>query len=381
MIDNTTLLIAIGFSSAALVLTFFVGWLNTRQDHYLLSWAAGLAFVVLSLILMAFNSSHYETGGIIAQYAGLLTGLALVHLGVLQFRFGPVSLLGTACTLLTGLAATTIPFLLGYSGLGTIALNAACAVWMFMSGYHYWAGRREAPVPLLTGAALFMLAALSFVACASVLVSEGEMVLTAPPANWAEELNSIMMIVGLTGLGALSLTLSQYRATRLHRAEAQTDSLSGLLNRRALFDTFGATPTAGMAVLMFDIDHFKQINDKNGHAAGDAVIKHFASVLKQHLRDSDTAARLGGEEFCAILPPLPMEQARVVAERVRSAFELTPTRLVPDVIPATVSVGLAVCGPAEPFSSVLNRADDALYKAKNNGRNRVTMAPAVRLIA
>jgi diguanylate cyclase (GGDEF)-like protein len=140
-------------------------------------------------------------------------------------------------------------------------------------------------------------------------------------------------------------------------------------------------PQSGIAVLMFDIDHFKQINDKRGHAAGDAVIRHFAEMLRLHLRDSDAAARLGGEEFAAILPPLPLEQARIVAERVRLAFELSPTRFVSETIPATVSVGLAICGPEEPFSSVLNRADDALYKAKNNGRNRVTTAPAVRLIA
>lgn len=380
LLDQISLLTAIGFSSVALILTLCISWMGSRRDSFLLSWSVGLVLVVAGVVAYGMTVESYNEWSHVTSFVLTLLGFAAIYVGALQFRSKPLNLLSVAA--LTGglIALTTVPFLFGASALGTALANLGMGFLMGMSGYQYWSGRDEARVPMTANAVLYGIAAISFFLCAGMSIYE-PWHLTKRPENWAEEANAIIMIIGLTGIGAISLALNQSRWTRLHRAEAQTDSLSGLLNRRALFDRFGTEPTAGMAVLMFDIDHFKQINDKRGHAAGDAVIQHFSNILKQHLRDSDTAARLGGEEFCAILPPLPMEQARVIAERVRSAFELSPTRLVPEVIGATVSVGLAICGPAEPFSSVLNRADDALYKAKNNGRNRVNMAPAVRLIA
>jgi diguanylate cyclase (GGDEF)-like protein len=131
---------------------------------------------------------------------------------------------------------------------------------------------------------------------------------------------------------------------------------------------------------MFDIDHFKLINDRQGHAAGDAVIRHLAAILRDNLRDDDCVARIGGEEFCAVLLPMPVDHAKAVAERIRADFEAAAVRVIAEAVSATVSVGVATSGIDESFSSVLNRADTALYKAKDNGRNRVTSA-SIRLIA
>src|SRR5699024_9742557 len=114
----------------------------------------------------------------------------------------------------------------------------SCAMFMALSGQQYWLCRAEARAVLISGTILFHLTGFSFLLCAVVLVMDGAPVLSAPPSNWAEQFNSVMAIVGLTGLGALSLTLNQSRATRRHRREARTDSMTGLLNRRALFDQF-----------------------------------------------------------------------------------------------------------------------------------------------
>lgn len=381
MIDNSTLMIAIAFSSGALMLTLGLSWLNARHDGHLISWAAGMAFVVLALTALGLRSGRYDVPMQLVSFAALLSGMALIHVGICQFRTGRVCVLHAALLWLVAMLATGLPFLTGLSGVGTIALNLFCAIYMALSGYQYWAGRAEAPVPLTTAAVLFALTGISFLACAVVLLVEGRFVLTAPPNNWAEAFNSIMAIVGLTGIGALSLTLNQSRAARRHRLEAQTDSLTGLLNRRALFDRFGkAELPVGTAVLMFDIDHFKQINDRQGHAAGDAVIQQFAAILRRNLHDDDSMARIGGEEFCAVLQPMPVDQAKLVAERIRTDFEQAAVRLLSENIRSTVSVGVATSGADESFSSVLNRADSALYKAKDNGRNRVTAA-ALRLIA
>lgn len=381
MIDNGTLMIAIAFSSGALMLTLVLSWLNARHDGHLISWAAGMAFVVVALTALGLRNGRYDLWVQLGPYSALLSGMALIHIGICQFRSGHARLLPAALLWIVTMLATTLPMLAGLSGIGTIALNLSCATYMILSGYQYWAGRAEAPVQLLSGALLFVLTGVSFLACAAMLIIEGRFVLTAPPNNWAEQFNSIMAIVGLTGIGALSLTLNQSRATRRHRLEAQTDSLTGLLNRRALFDRFGSAELpVGTAVLMFDIDNFKQINDRQGHAAGDAVIQHFATILRQNLRGDDSITRIGGEEFCAVLQAMPVDQAKLIAERIRTDFQQAAVRLLSESISSTVSVGVATSGADESFSSVLSRADSALYKAKDNGRNRVTAAP-LRLIA
>lgn len=381
MIDNATLMIAIAFSSGALMLTLLLGWLNSRRESYLISWAAGMGLVVAALSMLGLRGDSYGASVILVPFAALLSGLALIHVGTRQFRLGVAHPLSSALLWIATISATTLPLMFGLTGLSTIMLNIGCALYMVLSGYQYWAGRNEARLPLVSGAVLFVLTGLSFLACAIQLLIDGRMVLTAPPSNWAEELNSIMAIVGLTGIGALSLTLNQSRAARRHRLDAQTDALSGLMNRRALFGRFETSELRpGTAVLMFDIDHFKQINDRQGHAAGDAVIQHFADVLRRNMRPGDVVARIGGEEFCAILDPMSADSAKSVAERIRTDFESSPARLLAEVIPATVSVGVAIGGADEAFSSILSRADAALYKAKDSGRNRVTSA-SFRLIA
>jgi diguanylate cyclase (GGDEF)-like protein len=376
MIDNATLMIAIAFSSAALMVTLLICWLNARRDSYLISWAGGMGFVVMALAMLSLRGHHYDRLTQIGSFSLLLTGMALIYLGGCQFRSGATPWLRATVLWVMSLLATNVPFVIGLSGLGTIMLNLFSGAFMILTAHQYWAGRAEARLPLTSNAMLYGMTGLSFMTCAVVLIVEGEMVLTAAPTNWAEQINSIMAIIGLTGIGALSLTLNQLRATRRHRQDALTDSLTGLLNRRGLFDSFGQSePSPGTAVLMFDIDHFKQVNDQQGHAAGDAVIQQFSIIARLGMRQGDTVARVGGEEFCAVLPGVPLDRAKAIAERIRVEFQSTPAQIGSQVIPATVSVGVATTGKNESFSSVLSRADAALYKAKANGRNRVTDTP------
>lgn len=381
MIDNASLLVAIAFSSGALMVTLLISWLTARRDGYLISWAVGMGFVVVALSVLGLRTGAYDISVQMITFSSIISGLALIYIGTQQFRTGSFPVVPALALWLVGLLGTDIPMIFGQSGLGTIALNLSCAGFMALSGQQYWMGRAEAPVPLTVGAGLFHMTGISFLCCAIVLIMEGAPVLTDPPANWAETFNSIMAITGLTGLGALSLTLNQSRVTRRHRTEAQTDSMTGLLNRRALFDQFEAADLpVGTAVLMFDIDHFKQINDRQGHAAGDVVIRQFGAILRDNMASNDVVARIGGEEFCAVLQPMSVDQARIIAERIRTDLEQSPARVVFETINATVSVGVATSDADESFSSVLNRADNALYRAKHSGRNRVTTA-SLRLSA
>lgn len=159
---------------------------------------------------------------------------------------------------------------------------------------------------------------------------------------------------------------------------ATTDSLTGLPNRRhfmekleyelARIKRFGKPA----CLLMLDLDHFKRVNDTYGHAAGDAVLRHFATLSQSSLREIDLIGRLGGEEFGVLLPGTDMAGALELAERLRLAVAAAPVQVEEDAIPVTVSVGVAAFHPADPHpDDILARADVALYKAKESGRNRV----------
>jgi len=130
---------------------------------------------------------------------------------------------------------------------------------------------------------------------------------------------------------------------------------------------------------MFDIDHFKRVNDGFGHLAGDEVIRHVAKVALASLRESDCLGRYGGEEFVAILPEVDAAGAAIAGERMRRAVAEEPALFDGKNIAVTISVGVAEAGPTPRTpESLLGEADDALYLSKANGRNRVSMRAAAR---
>ncbi|MBD8064045.1 GGDEF domain-containing protein [Devosia sp. PTR5] len=380
VVDQASLLIAIAFSSASLMLALLIGWLSDRQETYLVQGACGIGLVVVALLVMGLRHGAYDLLYQVIPFSVLLGGFTLIFSASRLFRrrdsgIGLPLAIGVACVVLTD-----VPLLMGYSGVGTLVLNATSALIMSLCAREFALGRQESRLAMLVNAGLYGLTAVSFAACAAVLLVDQRWVLTAPPDNWAEDINSIMSLVGLTGIGAITLTLHHARSALRHREEANTDPLTGALNRRALFERYPeGQSVSSLAVLMFDLDHFKQINDRLGHAKGDEVLQRFTDLLRQQLRPEDMIARLGGEEFGVILPGLDRDEARAVAERIRTAFADLAITINNAGGVATVSAGLATGGPGESFSSVLSRADAALYKAKRRGRNKVHLAPLKRV--
>ncbi len=166
---------------------------------------------------------------------------------------------------------------------------------------------------------------------------------------------------------------------------AAIDALTGLANRRffekQLFETLDRAAHGGRALslMMIDIDHFKQVNDRYGHDAGDHVLKSLAHRIRGILRRSDPVCRYGGEEFLILLPDTPLAVAERVAERMRATIESTPFRLKADgaqAIPVTISIGLSDRGDDANAEALLRRTDRALYASKTAGRNRVTVSTA-----
>lgn len=159
-----------------------------------------------------------------------------------------------------------------------------------------------------------------------------------------------------------------------------TDALTGVGNRRRLDEALAVEVENSrrcgdaLCLLIADLDHFKEVNDRCGHAAGDEALKRFVALLRDHCRQSDLVARLGGEEFVLLLPNAHLEIAVACAERIRQRLESQP--LTPQMVRVTASFGVAMLADHEEGEGLLRRADQALYRSKKEGRNRVTQSIA-----
>ena len=238
------------------------------------------------------------------------------------------------------------------------------------------------PETAATHATLMVLVVLMLSTTAAALT------LSMTPWPWEQMPQGLMyhwlVMISLTLSTLSSFVLGYVVVMRLvRRLEhlSHHDVLTGLLNRRAVegmldrqvlrLQRFGEP----FSLLLIDIDHFKRINDRLGHAGGDAVLIAVAHALKEEAREVDRVARYGGEEFCVVLPHTGEEGALHAAERLRAAVAALDVRWGEDSIQATISVGL-VCAehPTESLPTLLRRADEALYEAKAAGRNRVVMS-------
>jgi diguanylate cyclase (GGDEF)-like protein len=191
----------------------------------------------------------------------------------------------------------------------------------------------------------------------------------------------LFALLGRICLSFVVLSLVKERAELKQRRDALTDPLTGLPNRRALFDA--AEALAGhskylkgdpISVLVCDLDHFKRVNDTFGHRLGDRVLQVFASAMTEKLETGSIVGRLGGEEFAAILPGADLQKAAETAEAIRSAFASAAEVIDGAQVLGTVSIGAATHHDIDcDLIALFHRADGALYAAKHNGRNRVEL--------
>jgi diguanylate cyclase (GGDEF)-like protein len=178
------------------------------------------------------------------------------------------------------------------------------------------------------------------------------------------------------------MELALKEAHKKARAASLEDDLTGLRNRRAFFELGNQLLKQSrrngspLAIIMFDLDHFKQINDNHGHEAGDEVLRHIGQILEGNVREADIAARIGGEEFAILLADADTVQASEMAERLLGLMQETPVRYRDVHIRPTASFGVSALHPEEPnLENLLARADNAMYESKALGRGRVRIKP------
>ena len=199
-------------------------------------------------------------------------------------------------------------------------------------------------------------------------------------------------VIFLWAFASIVVTSFGFLLMHTERAEAQsnrlaiTDPLTGTLNRRVFVEfaerelAICRLENAPFSLMMLDLDHFKHVNDNYGHQSGDAVLKRFAEIVQDCLRKEDLLVRYGGEEFCVLLPRLTSERAQLLADRLRAQVAHASFTFSRHSIAITTSIGVSSVERGEKgnVDAILARADEALYRAKQSGRNRVIALPLTK---
>ncbi len=378
------------FVAALFSVAFFLVAANNKTDRvaiwFGLAYLCGVGYFVFEFLL-PFQASPKLTG--FAAFAAFLAAVTTVTIGIARRYRVPVPwrLLG-ALTMLF-LVANWFAFDLPRSSLLRMVIyqapyatmQAICAAIVIRSR------RRQAmDLGLL---ALFTLSALQFLSKPFVAQLTGGPGASAQEyigTNYALYSQSFGAVLSV-GTGLLMLMILVRDMLETVTARSETDSLSGLFNRRGFEDRVEpgllATGRGGVpaALIAADLDHFKGINDNWGHEVGDKVIQSFAGLLKSSAPPRSTAARIGGEEFAVFLPGANLAAARLYAEGVRASFAVLSVEGLPEDVHFTASFGVAESDGSESLAELRRRADAALYAAKKSGRNRVCVAPGAGIDA
>ncbi len=390
---SPTLLIVAAILAALVTGVLSAVWLFNRRIPGLRLWAQALfCATVFCINLLLRDHVPLPLSVVLAQSSIALTAY-LCLLGAREYMGKAPLGHGVAALALALLLATALFFTLVKPNVQVrIVLTGLVPGVIFIAAAHTLArgGFRKVPARYLFAAtvgvhgAFLLLRPLLFKLAAPVEGAQPEAGIVAALSQFVV-LESTLAVV-LVAFGALMLT-NEFITNEL-RHLAEVDPLTNVFNRRAFLTLLDKaisnaqrTQTT-LPVLVMDLDHFKKVNDSWGHRAGDDVLRHFVMLAQRCLRKEDVMGRLGGEEFAIFLPNAGAGGAIAVAERLRAMVEAHPVVTEQRSIALTVSVGVTLCAGSESAGTALQRADEAMYLAKERGRNRVemTVAPAAPLV-
>ncbi|MEA2984282.1 MAG: hypothetical protein QOD94_536 [Alphaproteobacteria bacterium] len=382
-LDVPTLFIVSTCVAGLLGLLLFFAWVQDRNVHALAWWATAYVLGGVGVALWI-----AEAAGISAPlFYGLSNALlfaacATIWSGARVFYGRGVRPYALSAGAIVWIVACQIPSF-AQSDLYRIILSCLIvSIYTFATAREIWTDRRKRTHSRWAATLIPALHGLVFLPPIPLAVARtGETALLSSEWIAVFTLETLLYVVGTA---FIALMMVKERTESLYKVAAATDQLTGLLNRRGFLERArlmiarGARKNDRLSVLMLDLDHFKRINDRFGHAAGDAALCVFAKSMQRTMRDDDVIGRFGGEEFAAIFLGS-ANDAAIAAERVRAAFEAAGAIIDGNRIDATVSIGVADgLASACSIEEMLSRADAALYAAKQAGRNRVLCAPEVR---
>ena len=380
-LDVNTLFLVTMYIEVMLGLLLFFAWAQNFSKRALAWWGSAHLMRAVSIMLFGMHGSVPASLSIDMANAILFASFALTWSGARVFDRRPpepaFALVGVAAWLVV----CRTPGLSDMSELRTLVGSGIVTTYLWLTAFEFWRNRAEALVSRWP--AIFML----FAHGALFLLRTPLGGTLHPPADMAMsgwlELLSMEALLFTISIAFILLAMAKERTEYRHRAAARTDLLTGVANRRGFLEQTAVSKRAAVglkptAVLLFDLDHFKTINDRYGHAVGDRALKIFADTAQAHVGAAGLVGRWGGDEFVAVLYDVSREHSATLAERIQLAFEKAAAEIDGRPTHGTVSTGM-VFNPDAPFelTALLAQADHALYRAKTEGRNRLAIAAAM----
>jgi diguanylate cyclase (GGDEF)-like protein len=380
-LDINTLFLVTIYVEAMLGLLLLFAWVQNSGIMAVAWWGSAHLLRAASVVLFGMYGSVSDLISIDLANAVLFTAFAVTWTGARVFDGRSPSPLGLFAGAALWLLVCRMPLITESIDARVLISSGIITSYTWLTAYEFWRGRGE---PLVSRwPAIFM------------LFAHGALFLLRTPLStvlpWsvnAQVFESVWMTVlsfeallFTIAIAFILLAMAKERTELRHKTAALVDSLTGIANRRAFMEGGAlmarrhASHPKPAAVLLIDLDHFKQINDTFGHAIGDRVLQVFAETASTNITPMDLLGRLGGEEFAVLLHDCDKAKGLAVAESIRNDFAARALEVDGRPVKSTVSVGVSVCdgGPFD-VSAMLAQADQALYHAKERGRNRIELA-------
>jgi diguanylate cyclase (GGDEF)-like protein len=380
-LDVNTLFLVTIYVEAILGLLLLFAWIQNPQIRAVAWWGSAHLLRASSIALFGMLGSVNEAISIDLANALLFLSFAVTWTGARVFDGRPPLPMYVVAGPLTWIVVAHLPSFAGELELRFLFASGIITTYIWLTAYEFWRGRSE---PLMSRwPAIFMLFAHGALFLLRTPLSA--MLPWSPTSQvfesvWLTVL-SFEALLFTIAIAFILLAMAKERTEYRHKTAAMVDPLTGIANRRAFLQDGNelmkrdASNPCPAAVLLLDLDHFKSINDRFGHAVGDRVLQVFADTGRAHVRSCDLFGRLGGGEFAAVIYNASRERALALAERIRVAFAEAASDVDGRPVGATVSIGVVV-NQDQPLDvpELLGLADQALYFAKERGRNRVEVA-------
>jgi diguanylate cyclase (GGDEF)-like protein len=381
-LDVNTLFLVTIYVEAILGLLLLFAWVQNTSIHAVAWWGFADLVRAGSIALFGTYGTAPDLISIDLANALLFTAFALTWTGARVFDHRhplPILLFGGAAL---WLVVGRLPGFASSWEMRALLSSGIVTTYTWATAYEFWRGRSE---PLVSRwPAIFMLFAHG--ALYLLRAPFGAMLISSPTPSSVYEsvwftVLSFEALLFTISIAFILLAMAKERTEYRHRTAALVDPLTGISNRRAFLQDSEvelkrqAADPRPLAVMLLDLDNFKSINDRFGHAIGDRVLQVFTEVAGNCMRRADLFGRLGGEEFAALLVDASRDRALAVANEIRESFATATREIDGRPISGTVSIGVVISYDAVlDVSALLAQADHALYRAKDNGRNRVELA-------
>jgi diguanylate cyclase (GGDEF)-like protein len=387
-LDVHTLFMVTVYVEAILGLMLLFVWAQNMALRAVCWWGFAYLIRLVSICLFGMYGEVPDVVSIDLANALLFTAFAATWTGARVFDSRPVEPVYLVTGAVLWLLICRLPILAENLEARALIASSIITAYTWLTAYEFWRGRSEALVSRWP--AIFM-----FFAHGALYILRTPLIAMLPSATttdtlfasvWMTVLSTESLLLTISSAFIL-LAMAKERSELRHRTAAMVDPLTGIANRRsfmqdaALMAKQHIADPRPTAVLLIDLDRFKSINDRFGHALGDRVLEIFTDAARKSTRGSDLIGRLGGEEFAAMLIDTNRAKAVEVAERIRESFAQMAQEVDGRAVCATVSVGLVHTeAPTLDLPELLAQADQALYCAKERGRNRVEVASLEMMI-